>query len=197
MSEQVQTNPARPGQKPLVRLCASGIMIALGTVMSMISIWKMPLGGRITPLSMLPICIIAIIYGTKWGLCTSFAYALVQLILDFASALSWGLSVPALVVCFFVDYLCAFTMLGFAGVFRKKGDFGAAAGVVLACVLRFVCHVISGSTVFAVWMPEEWSNPLLYAVAYNGTFMLPETILTAAATFALMKVSAIRQLITD
>ena len=127
MSEQVQTNPARPGQKPLVRLCASGIMIALGTVMSMISIWKMPLGGRITPLSMLPICIIAIIYGTKWGLCTSFAYALVQLILDFASALSWGLSVPALVVCFFVDYLCAFTMLGFAGVFRKKGDFGYIA----------------------------------------------------------------------
>ena len=197
MSEMVKSKPALSSHDLVVRLCVSGIMIALSTVLSLITIIKMPMGGSLTPVSMLPVCMIAIIYGTKWGLCTSLAYALVQLILDFASALSWGLSVPALVACFVFDYLLAFTMLGFAGVFRKKGAWGIPAGVALACVLRFICHVISGSTVFAVWMPEEWSNPVLYSLAYNGLFMAPELVLTAGAAFALSKIPAIRKMMTD
>ena len=110
MSEMVKSKPALSSHDLVVRLCASGIMIALSTVLSLITIIKMPMGGSLTPVSMLPVCMIAIIYGTKWGLCTSFAYALVQLILDFAAALSWGLSVPALVACFVFDYLLAFTI---------------------------------------------------------------------------------------
>ena len=143
----------------IVRLTASGIMIALATVLSLVTIVKMPLGGSLTPVSMLPICMIAIIYGTGWGLGTAFAYALVQLIIDFSSALTWGLSVPALVACFVFDYILAFTVLGFAGLFRKKGTAGILGGVALALLLRYVCHIISGGTVFAVWLPEEWSDP--------------------------------------
>ena len=197
MSELAKSRPALSSHDLVVRLCTSGIMIALSTVLSLITVIKMPMGGSLTPVSMLPVCMIAVLYGTKWGLCTSFAYALVQLILDFASALSWGLSVPALIACFAFDYLLAFTMLGFAGVFRSKGEWGIPAGVALACVLRFICHVISGSTVFAVWMPEEWSNPVLYALAYNGIFMAPELILTAGAAFALSKIPVIRQMMAD
>ena len=178
----------------IVRLAASGIMIALATVLSMVTIVKMPLGGSLTPVSMLPICMIAIIYGTGWGLGTAFAYALVQLIIDFASALTWGLSVPALVACFLFDYLLAFTSLGMAGIFRKKGDMGIVLGVVVAIVLRYICHIISGGTVFAVWMPEDWSNPWIYSAAYNGVFMGPELVLTVIAAFALTKVPAIRNL---
>ncbi|MBQ4466431.1 MAG: energy-coupled thiamine transporter ThiT [Oscillospiraceae bacterium] len=192
-----QTKPTLTSHGKIVRLTASGIMIALATVLSMITIVKMPLGGSLTPVSMLPICMIAIVYGTGWGLGTALAYALVQLIIDFSSALTWGLSVPALVACFVFDYLLAFSVLGFAGVFRRKGALGIVGGVVLACVLRYICHIISGGTVFAVWMPEEWSNPWIYAAAYNGIFMLPETILTAAAAFALSKVPAIRNLMVD
>jgi thiamine transporter len=197
MSELAKSRPALSSHDLVVRLCTSGIMIALSTVLSLITVIKMPMGGSLTPVSMLPVCMIAVLYGTKWGLCTSFAYALVQLILDFASALSWGLSVPALIACFAFDYLLAFTMLGFAGVFRSKGEWGIPAGVALACVLRFICHVISGSTVFAVWMPEEWSNPVLYSLAYNGIFMAPELFLTAGAAFALSKIPAIRRMMAD
>ena len=179
----------------IVRLTASGIMIALATVLSLVTIVKMPLGGSLTPVSMLPICMIAIIYGTGWGLGTAFAYALVQLIIDFSSALTWGLSVPALVACFVFDYILAFTVLGFAGLFRKKGTAGILGGVALALLLRYVCHIISGGTVFAVWLPEEWSVPWIYAAAYNGAFMLPELILTCIAAFALSKVPAIGKLI--
>ena len=150
MSDMTNTKSSLSSHDLVVRLCTSGIMIALSTVLSLVTIIKMPMGGSVTPVSMLPVCMIAIMYGTKWGLCTSFAYALVQLILDYAAAVSWGLSVPALIACFVFDYLLAFTMLGFAGVFRKHAVWGVPAGVALACVLRFICHVISGSTVFAV-----------------------------------------------
>ena len=179
----------------IVRLTASGIMIALATVLSLVTIVKMPLGGSLTPVSMLPICMIAIIYGTGWGLGTAFAYALVQLIIDFSSALTWGLSGPALIACFVFDYILAFTVLGFAGLFRKKGTAGILGGVALALLLRYVCHIISGGTVFAVWLPEEWSDPWIYAAAYNGAFMLPELILTCIAAFALSKVPVISKLI--
>ena len=179
-----------------VRLTASGIMIALSTVLSMIPLWKMPLGGSLTPFSMLPVCMISIMYGVKWGLGTSLAYALVQLALDFASAVSWGLSVPALIACFLFDYLLAFTSLGLAGCLREKGNMGIVGGVVIAIVARYICHVISGGTVFAIWMPEDWNNPWLYSAAYNGFFMLPELILTTIAAFALTRVPAIRKMIT-
>ena len=191
---ETTAKPTLSSHDKIVRLTASGIMIALATVLSMITIVKMPLGGSLTPVSMLPICMIAIIYGTGWGLGTAFAYALVQLIIDFASALTWGLSVPALVACFLFDYLLAFTSLGMAGIFRKKGDMGIVLGVVVAIVLRYICHIISGGTVFAVWTPEDWSNPWIYSAAYNGVFMGPELVLTVIAAFALTKVPAIKNL---
>ena len=181
----------------IVRLAASGIMIALATVLSMVTIVKMPLGGSLTPVSMLPICMIAILYGTGWGIGTAFAYALVQLAIDFASAMTWGLTATSLVVCFLFDYILAFTALGLAGIFRKKGTPGIIGGVILALCVRYLCHIISGGTVFAVWMPEEWSNPWIYAAAYNGAFMLPELVLTTVAAFALTKVPAIKKLMKD
>jgi len=180
----------------IVRLVASGIMIALATVLSMVTIIKMPLGGSLTPVSMLPICLISIIYGVKWGLGTAFAYALVQLIIDFSSAVGWGLSVPALVACFVFDYILAFTSLGMAGIFRNKKGWGICAGVALAVILRYICHIISGGTVFAVWMPDGWGNPWVYSMAYNGAFMFPEMILTIAAAYAVSKVPALTKLTT-
>ena len=179
-----------------VRLTTSAVMIALSTVLSMIPLWKMPLGGSITPFSMLPVCMVSIVYGVKWGLGTSLAYALVQLALDFASAVSWGLSVPALIVCFVVDYFLAFTSLGLAGCLRDKGKMGIVGGVVIAILARYICHVISGGTVFSIWMPEDWSNPWLYSAAYNGFFMLPELIMTTIAAFVLTRVPQIRKMIT-
>ena len=185
------------GHDKIVRLAASGIMIALATVLSLITIIKMPLGGSLTPVSMLPICMIAVIYGTKWGLGTAFAYSLVQLIIDFASALSWGLTVPALIACFVFDYLLAFTMLGFAGIFRHRKGWGIPVGVAVAVLLRYVCHIISGGTVFAIWMPEDWGNPWLYSMAYNGAFMGPELVLTVIAAVALSKVPVLRRMIGE
>lgn len=171
------------------------IMLALAMVLSFVKIWEMPLGGSITLLSMLPLSLISIKHGVKWGLATSFVYALLQLSLDLGRVLAWGLHAEMLIGCLFFDYLLAYSVIGLAGIFRSKGRAGMCAGIALALFFRFVSHFVSGGIVFAVWCPENWSNPLLYSVCYNGAYMLPEIILTMAATMMISKLPSLKRLI--
>lgn len=177
----------------IVRLVTSAMMIALATVLSMITIVKMPLGGSLTPLSMLPICIVSLRYGVKWGVFTSFVYALVQLAIDLSSVLSWGLTPLSVAACLLLDYILAFTVLGTAGMFRKKGVPGAVAGIAAAILLRYVCHILSGGTVFSIWC--EWENAWWYSVCYNGAFMLPECLLTVIVSFILLRVPQTKKML--
>ncbi len=166
-------------------LIEAAVMVALATVLSLIRVYKLPLGGSITLLSMLPICLFSIRRGLKWGVGAGFVYAVLQLMLDLSEVLSWGLSLLALIGCFVFDYIIAFTVIGLAGMFRNHGKAGMIIGVCVALFLRFCSHLISGTFIFDIWLPEEWSNPFLYAVAYNGSFMLPELILTSIGAFFL------------
>ena len=159
----------------------AAIMVALSTALSLVKIWQMPLGGSITLLSMLPICLLSLRHGLKWGLGGAFVYAAGQLALGLSEVLSWGLSPISLVGTFMLDYILAFTVLGLSGMFRNRGFTGKMLGVALAIFLRFVCHFISGVIIFDVWMPDEWSNIYLYSICYNGAFMLPEMIFTMIA----------------
>jgi thiamine transporter len=178
------------------RLVTTSMLIALAAVLSLVKIWQMPLGGSITLLSMLPICVISIKYGVRWGLFAAFVYSLVQIALDFGSLMSWGMTFSTWIGCIVFDYLTAYTALGFAGIFRERGTGGIIAGISLAMVLRFVSHFISGSIFFAIWAPEGW-NVYLYSLAYNGLYMLPELILTAVAASALFAVPVTKRLIAE
>lgn len=154
------------------------ILIAFSTVLSLIKVWSMPLGGSVTLLSMLPVCYISIRHGLKWGLGSSFIYACLQLSLDFAAAMGWGLTPLRWAGMISFDYIIPFTVLGLAGLFVSKGFKGVMAGTALSVFLRFVSHIVSGTFVFDIWMPEGWGSPLVYSLAYNGTFMLPELVMT-------------------
>lgn len=171
------------------------IMVALATVLSMIKIYELPLGGSVTLLSMLPICVLSIRLGLKWGLAGGFVYAFLQMLLDIGKVVTWGLTPAALIGCIVFDYLLAFTCIGLAGLFRRSGYAGMAAGVALALFLRFCSHLVSGTLIFDIWLPDEWSNPFLYAVAYNGSFMLPELIFTIIAVLLLAKTPAFRRIL--
>ena len=154
-------------------------MLAFATILSMIKVVDLPYGGSITAFSMLPIILIAYRYGTAWGSFTALAFSLLQLLMGM-NKLSYGTSVWAVVMILLFDYVIAFTVLGLGGVFRGKlGSQGAelAAGTVLACALRYICHVISGCTVWAgLSIPD--TQALLYSLAYNATYMVPETLVT-------------------
>ncbi len=170
------------------RLVLSAILIGMATVLSLIKVYQLPLGGSITLLSMLPIALISIEYGIKWGLVSSFTYSLIQFGLGIGEGLfGWGLTPLALIGCIALDYILAYSSLGVAGIFRKKGTPGIIAGVALAVVMRFVFHLLSGALIFDIWMPEEWSNPWLYSLVYNGSYMLPELVFTMIGSVALFK----------
>ena len=177
------------------KLAVSAILIALSWVLSMIKVYELPLGGSITLLSMLPVCMISLKYGMKWGFLCSFLYAFVQLGADLGKVMSWGMDVRMWVGCIVFDYLLAFGILGLAGIFRKKSTPVMLTGVAAAVAVRFISHFISGSIFFDIWMPEEFDNPFFYSLVYNGSYMLPELIFTLIGAGVLFGVPTIRRLI--
>ena len=164
-------------------LVEGAVMVALATVLSFIRVYKLPWGGSITLLSMLPIAVFSIKHGVAKGLGAAFVFSLIQFIQGITDGLfGWGLSPIMLVACLFIDYLAAYTVLGVAGMFRKKGAVGWIAGTMIAVFLRFVCHFISGVVIWksfgALWDGFSTDNSVLYSLLYNGSYMLPEMIFT-------------------
>ena len=180
-------------QSTKTRILVEGaIMVALATVLSFIRVVKLPWGGSITLLSMLPIVLFSIRRGIKPGLTVSFLFALIQFIQGIMDGLfGWGLTPGSLIACIFLDYLLAFTVLGLAGLFRQKGVTGWIAGIALAILLRFTMHFLSGVIIWKsfgqLWGDFFTENTVLYSLLYNGAYMLPEMIFTIIGAVVLLK----------
>ena len=124
--------------KPVYKLTFSAVMVALASALSLIKIYELPLGGAVTLLSMLPIVVISISLGLKWGVGSSFVYSLIQLFFGITldGLLGWGLTAAYLVGSIFLDSLYRF---GPCRRICEKGLCGNTCGH-FACVraaLRF------------------------------------------------------------
>lgn len=157
----------------------AGILIALATVLSLIKI-KLPInlqGGSITAGSMIPIMVFALRWGLKPGVLMGAVYGIIQMILE---------PYAMTPVQIFLDYGLAFGALGLAGFAKTSFDAmrngkEAKASIYLAILLgmvgRFLSHFIAGGTVWAIYAPEG-QNPWVYSFIYNGSYMLPEILVT-------------------
>ena len=179
-------------------LCECAILLALAVVLSYVKLFQLPFDGSITLFSMLPICLISVKYGIKWGLGSAFCYSWFQILQG--GVFAWGLTVWMLIASLLLDYILAFTVLGLAGIWRKSGTWGIVGGVALVCLLRFAVHFIAGVVLWAnlaefVAFGETWINrPVLYSLCYNGIYMLPETILTVGMAAVLFCVPQVKKL---
>ena len=175
-------------QQKMLRLVESGLMLAMATVLSMVKVLDLPYGGSITAFSALPILLVAYRHGVWQGLITALAHALIQLMLG-ANTLSYATSASAAVAIVVLDFLLAFTVLGLGGIFRRKCEAQGTAlvcGALLTGALRYLLHVIAGCTVWAgLSIPTEAA--LVYSLAYNATYMLPETLVAALGAWYLSK----------
>lgn len=152
------------------------MMAALGLVLDFISIkgfWGY--GGSVS-LAMIPILLIAFRRGLTAGLVTGFLVGAIQLL--FAPVFVH----PVQVV---LDYVVAYTVVGFAGVFtithlttRSKRVITIIAAVFLASLLRFLVHFISGVVWFGIYAPEDM-NVILYSIIYNASYMIPVFLLSS------------------
>ena len=159
-------------------LVECSILIAMAFVLSFIKIIDMPYGGAVTAASMLPIIIAGYRHGLKWGLITSFTYSILQLLTGLSNV-SYATSTTAMIAIILLDYIVAFTVLGLLGVVKKnKHQTGALVlGTLIVCLLRYLCHFITGCTVWAgVSIPT--ADGALYSLVYNGAYMIPETVVT-------------------
>ena len=181
----------------------------------------MPFGGQLTLVSMLPIVLISYRHGVKWGLVTGFGYSLIQMALGAGTVTAafqpgyfgdGAMLGRALLMCA-LDYVAAYTALGLGGVLRDRlGSRGRELmlGSLMALGMRYLCHILSGYILFSGW--AEWfftqegfpawgaslvgalspdTLGLVYSVVYNGMYMIPEMILTAAAAVLVAKVPGI------
>ncbi|MED9904072.1 MAG: energy-coupled thiamine transporter ThiT [Lachnospiraceae bacterium] len=180
-------------QKNNIKIMAEGAaIVALSTVLSYIRVFKLPWGGSITLLSMLPIVVFSIRRGVKAGLTAAFAFSLLQFLQGVLDGIfGWGLTPGMLTACIFLDYIGAFTVLGIAGIFRKKELSGWIMGISLAIVLRFLFHFCSGVVIWhsvgTLWSGFATENTYLYSFLYNGCYMLPELVFTLLGAVALLK----------
>ena len=204
-------------------ITVSAIMIAFAVAISAICaaipFINLPFGGGFTIASMLPIILVAYMYGTKWGLLTAFAYSIMQMLLGFNTVSSFFLPGDSqmiwwrAIIVVLIDYVIAYTVLGFGGVFRKKFSPTKAIvlGSILAISLRYVAHIVSGAIFFGAWaewfFTQEgfyaWGQTILdtfsgnalatiYSIIYNGTYMIPEIIITAIVACFVTRIPQIK-----
>lgn len=187
------------------KLTVCAIMVALGAVLSLIKVLKMPFGGSVTLLSMLPCAMVSVMLGLKWGLAASFVESVIQLMFGITmdGLFGWGLTPECLIGTILLDYIVAYTVIGLAGAFRSKGYAGICLGTGLAVFLRFVSHLVSGAVIFAnfeefVAFGSSWvGHPWFYSLCYNGAYMLPELVVTVIAAAILFKLPQIKKLMAD
>lgn len=118
-----------------------GIALALATILKVFRLYHFPQGGSITLGSMIPILLIAFMYGPQVGCLTGFLYGIITFIMD-----------PYILhpVQVLFDYPLPFTALGLAGFFKNK----RLIGVSISVFIRFLCHFISGIAFFGMFAPE-------------------------------------------
>lgn len=170
------------------KLVNGGLMIAIAFVLSMITLFQMPQGGDITAFSMVPIILMSYRYGSKWGMFTGFAFGLLKMILGFQNVM-YCPTLISQIGCILLDYLIPFTLLGAADAFVrivKNRTAGYLLSTTIVCAVRFVCSFLSGILLWGSYAPE--GTPVwIYSLVYNGSYMLPETIITILGIWLLYK----------
>jgi thiamine transporter len=158
-------------------LAETAIFVALGTALSFIIIYPFPQGGSITAASMVPLIWLALRRGPKVGVTGGVIYGLIQFaILPFIAPAPYAL------IQVLLDYPLAFGVLGLAGFFYKYPMAGAAVGISARFVMSFVSGVVFWAPVYAPNL-----NPFAYSAVYNGSYLLPELLISGFVLYLLQK----------
>ena len=128
-----------------------------------------------------------------------------------------GFTVVAGIIIILLDYVAAYTSLGLGGIFRnviKNKVASLVLGGTVALIVCYAFHVLSGAIFYGQWAEwfftdtiiKDWaisksimenfsgaSLALIYSVIYNGCYMIPEIIITAAVGAAVSVIPQIRK----
>lgn len=91
----------------------AGMMIALAVLLGRLMLFRAPMGGKVTPGSMIPLLLIAMLRGPVVGVSVGAAYGLINFLI--------GGSAPVSIIQWLLDYPLAYAALGVAGFFWLPG----------------------------------------------------------------------------
>lgn len=166
-------------------LCECAVFAALALALSYL---KIPVGigfggfGGSVDLVMIPLILCAIRWGVGWGMGVGLVFGTAKFFLAGGAAVNWQ--------SMLLDYSVAYMMVGLAGVlYRKSGTAWLAA--LIGCLGRFLVHYVSGVTIYAEYVEDifglKMTSPWIYSLLYNGSYMLPNTILAVLVCMLLSK----------
>jgi len=166
----------------------AAVCIAASFALSYIKLFQMPQGGSITLVSLLPLIIYSYMFGIRKGVAAGAVYGILQAIQD-----------PFIIhpAQFFLDYPVAFAAMGLSGIFAKFKKLDRlpqiqfALGAIIAGVLRFISHVLSG--VFAFSEYSTLDNVWAYSMAYNSFVFIDLAIIVAAGIIVFSVKSFVKQ----
>ena len=184
-------------------LTESAVMLALSAALFTVSEfipWPASLqGGGISLFGSLPIIVLSYRRGLKYAIPTAFILSLFELVMGLSN-FAWVKGPVSYVIVALFDYILAYTSFGIGGLFRKaKGNVTVklVAGTVITNAIRFVCHFLSGITVWSEYTQGNsgftnldslihgiTKGSVIYSVTYNGGYMLPETIIAVIGAVA-------------
>ena len=157
------------------------VLVALALALSYL---KIPIGlafggfGGSIDLVMIPLIVLAVHRGLGWGLLGGLVFGTLKYFFASGAAINWE--------SMLLDYSVAYMFVGFAGLMRgaftKRRGGALPLGALIGCVCRFVIHFISGVTIYAEYFEDSFMGvagltPTTYSLLYNGTYMLPNTVL--------------------
>ena len=156
-------------------LAEATILIALTIVLKDVlpPIYELPQGGSVTVAGLVPLIWFALRRGVKYGVLVGFIYGLIHAILPGSYIIN---PVQGL-----LDYPLAFAALGLAGVSVKKNPI---PGIAVGILGRFLCSFLAGIIFFSITisLDSAWASAV-----YNGTYLIPEFIITSVVIFILLK----------
>ena len=166
-------------QSTNIRFLVEGALaIAIAFILSFIKIFELPQGGSIS-LEMLPLVLIGLRNGPKWGGLSAFAFSILKLILGFSNVMYCN-TLIAQIGCILLDYVLAYTALGLADIvasrIKSKRIVGVISGTIIVGILQFICSFFSGWLLWGSYAWEGYSAPV-YSLVYNGSYMLPNIII--------------------
>ena len=159
-------------------IAETAVFVAFSTALSFIKLFSLPQGGSVTAASMVPVLWLALRGGAKIGLFACTVYGLVQLVVE------PFIVHPAQVL---LDYPIAFGALGLTGFFQNRPFIGINIGI----AGRFLAHFVSGVVFFATYAPEGM-HPIIYSAIYNGSYLLPELVVSIYLTYMVVETKLLR-----
>ena len=148
-------------------LVYGSLCISLSFILSYIRLYRLPQGGSVTPASMLPMVIYAVIFGPIPGIIAGVAYGLLQYI-QASTVVHWAQIL--------LDYPLAFGFLGLAGLYRKN----LIIALTIGTLGRFLMHFLSGIIFFAHYAGD--TPVVLYSLIYNGSFLGADLLICIVIT---------------